>query len=132
MGPLLIFSSRMMGTPNSNELIMDRLNDSPLDTAWGSSVRPLSLTRHAAKRTQQRGIPGWFLALLVEHGRSRHDGHGAVIKTIDHATRRRLKATLSRPQYVAAESYFDVYAVVATEDCAIVTAAHRTRRKHLH
>lgn len=93
---------------------------------------PLALTRHAAIRTQQRGIPPWFLALLLAHGRSRHDGHGAVIKTVDRAARQRLQMLLSRTEYAAAERYFDVYAVVATDDQAIVTAAHRTRRRHLH
>ena len=39
---------------------------------------PARLTDHAAIRLQQRGIPGWFLNLLLSHGRSRHDGHGAV------------------------------------------------------
>jgi hypothetical protein len=29
---------------------------------------PLHLTRHASARLQQRGIPAWFLGLLVEHG----------------------------------------------------------------
>jgi hypothetical protein len=89
------------------------------------------LTDHAAIRLQQRGIPSWFLGLLVDHGRSRHDGHGAVIKTVDKSTRRQLRTLLSRTQYAAAERYFDVYAVLAA-DQAVVTAAHRTRRRHLH
>ena len=92
---------------------------------------PARLTGHAAIRLQQRGIPGWFLNLLVSHGRSHHDGHGAVIKTVDKSTRRQLKAALTRTEYVQAERYFDVYAVVAA-DQAVLTAAHRTRRKHLH
>ena len=71
------------------------------------------LTHHATRRAQQRGIPPWFLQLLLTHGHSRHDGHGAVIKTVDRAARGRLQAVLSRADYVAAEAYFDVYAVVA-------------------
>lgn len=92
---------------------------------------PARLTDHAAIRLQQRGIPNWYLSLLLEHGRSHHDGHGAVIKTVDKSTRRQLKQVLTRTQYAQAERYFDVYAVVAA-DQAVVTAAHRTRRKHLH
>jgi hypothetical protein len=38
---------------------------------------------------------------------------------------------LSRTEYASAERYFDVYAVVAP-DMAVVTAAHRTGRTHLH
>jgi len=42
-----------------------------------------------------------------------HDGRGAVIKTVNKTTRRRLQKVLSRTEYASAERYFDVYAVVA-------------------
>lgn len=91
-----------------------------------------TLTRHAGIRLQQRGIPAWFLELLCEHGRTHHDCHGAVVYTVDRAMRRRLRERLSRSDFVAAERWFGVYAVVAMDDQAILTAAHRTRRRHLH
>jgi hypothetical protein len=91
-------------------------------------ARPIRITTHAAVRMQQRGIPAWFLDLLVAHGKTTHDGHGAVLKSVSKATRRRLQAVLSPREYVQAERYFDVYAVVSA-DCAIVTAAHRTNRR---
>lgn len=88
----------------------------------------LRLTSHAAMRIQQRGIPAWYLSLLIEHGKSTHDGHGAVLKSIDKSTRQRLKGVLTRKQYASAERWFGVYAVVAGDN-AIVTAAHRTHRR---
>ena len=101
--------------------------------AGSSACRPnLPLTHHATRRIQQRGIPPWFLQLLLAYGHSRHDGHGAVIKTVDRAARGRMQAALSRAAFVAAEAYFDVYAVVALDDDAVVTVAHRTRRRRLH
>ncbi|MCB2041997.1 MAG: hypothetical protein KDH48_15105 [Rhodoferax sp.] len=101
--------------------------------AGGGTRRPnFPLTRHATRRIQQRGVPPWFLQLLLAYGHSRHDGHGAVIKTVDRAARGRMQAALSRADYVAAEAYFDVYAVVALDDDAVVTVAHRTRRRRLH
>ncbi len=54
-----------------------------------------------------------------------------MIKTVNKSTRRRLQKMLSRTEYASAERYFDVYAVVAP-DMAVVTAAHRTSRPHLH
>ena len=90
-----------------------------------------TLTQHAAARIQQRGIPAWFVGLLLDHGRSHHDGNGAVIRTVDRATRRHLRTELTRSEYAAAERYFCVYAVVAS-DQAVITAARRSRRKHLH
>jgi hypothetical protein len=86
------------------------------------------LTAHAAVRMQQRGIPPWFLKLLVQHGKTTHDGHGAVLKSVSKATRQRLQGVLSRAEYAQAERYFDVYAVVTPDD-AVVTAAHRTTRR---
>ena len=94
-------------------------------------VKTFRLTTHAAVRLQQRGIPAWFLSLLMEHGKTSHDGHGAVLKSVNKGTRRRLQAVLSRTEYAQAERYFDVYAVVSP-DSAVVTAAHRTRLARLH
>jgi hypothetical protein len=88
----------------------------------------MRLTHHASKRVQQRGIPPWFLELLVAHGRPRHDGHGAMVISVDHDTRRKLQALLPRTQYAQAERYFHVYAVLSPDD-AIITAAHRAHRR---
>lgn len=86
------------------------------------------LIGHAAVRMQQRGIPAWFLRLLVQHGKTTHDGHGAVLKSVSKATRQRLQRVLTPQQYADAERWFGVYAVVSSDD-AIVTAAHRTHRR---
>ncbi len=91
----------------------------------------IQLTRHAKVRMQQRGVPSWFLSLLLEHGKSAHDGHGAVIKSVNKGSRRRLQQVLSRTAYATAERYFDVYAVVTPDD-TVVTVAHRTGARHLH
>ncbi|MDB5871545.1 MAG: hypothetical protein JWQ07_987 [Ramlibacter sp.] len=95
------------------------------------TVTPFRLTNHATVRLQQRGIPAWFLGLLIQHGKTSHDGHGAVLKSVNKSTRRRLQSVLSRTQYAQAERYFDVYAVVAPGQ-AVITAAHRAGRRHLH
>ena len=55
---------------------------------------------------------------------------GGILRGVDFA-RRQLRDVLSSNEYAAAERYFSVYAVVSA-DQAVVTAAHRTRRRHLH
>jgi hypothetical protein len=98
--------------------------------AQGSRAQQeLRLTNHAAVRLQQRGIPPWFMQLLLEHGSTEHDGHGALIKSVTKATRQRLARVLDRKQYAQAERWFGVYAVIST-DSAVVTAAHRTQRRY--
>ena len=37
------------------------------------------LTRHAAIRSQQRGIPSAAIEALLDYGTEHHDHHGAVI-----------------------------------------------------
>lgn len=86
------------------------------------------LTRHAQVRLQQRGIAPWFVDLLLVHGKTTHDGHGAVLKSVSKATRERLRRVLPRERYVQAERWFDAYAVVSA-DAAVVTVAHRTHRR---
>jgi hypothetical protein len=88
----------------------------------------IRLTRHAEVRMQQRGIPAWYLDLLVEHGKTTHDGHGATLKSFNKSTRQRLRQVLSREQYARAERYFGVYAVLTPDD-VVITAAHRTNRR---
>lgn len=100
-----------------------------MDHRIGKGTTPaIRLTQHASVRMQQRGIPGWYLRLLVEHGKTTHDGHGAVLKSVAKATRERLRRVLSREEYAQAERWFGVYAVVSA-DQAVVTAAHRTHRR---
>lgn len=97
----------------------------------GVSLGPglsLRYTHHAAVRLQQRGIPEWFLALLLRHGKTTHDGHGAILKSIDHDARRKLKAILPRAEYADAERFFGIYAVVS-QDQSVITDARRTKRR---
>lgn len=74
-------------------------------TLRGSELR---LTRHAAVRMRQRGIPGWYLALLVDHGQTTLDAHGALVKSMTKGTRARLQRMLGD---------------------AVITTAHRSRRR---
>lgn len=39
-------------------------------SATFSAIPAFRLTDHAAVRLQQRGIPGWYLALLLQHGKT--------------------------------------------------------------
>lgn len=90
-----------------------------------------TLSNHASVRLQQRGIPAWYLALLIRLGKRHHAGGDAVIRWVDKAARRRFQQTVSREVYARSERYFDVYAVVA-QDQTVVTAARRHAGKRFH
>lgn len=55
-----------------------------------------NLSRHAAVRMQQRGIPQAALECLLAYGRLQHDHHGGAIVFLDKAARRRLARDLNR------------------------------------
>jgi len=92
---------------------------------------PVNVSKHASVRLQQRGIPAWYVELLVTWGQSRHDGHGAQVFSVTKPVRNRLARELPHTSYVRAERYFDVYAVVSG-DGTLITAAHKQRRAHWH
>jgi hypothetical protein len=92
---------------------------------------PVYLSQHAQARLQQRGIPAWYVDLLVSWGEGRHDGHGAQVFAVTKAVRHRLARELPREEYVMAERYFGVYAVVSGGG-TLITVAHRQGRAHLH
>lgn len=51
----------------------------------------MSLTLHAAKRCQQRGVPPLVVDLLLEFGSRQHDGLGAEICYFDKKAKKRLQ-----------------------------------------
>lgn len=51
----------------------------------------MSLTLHAAKRCQQRGVPQLVIDLLLEFGSRQNDGRGAEICYFDKKAKRRLQ-----------------------------------------
>ena len=89
-----------------------------------------TLTRHAATRCQQRGLPPMLLDVLMQCGSSVPAGDGAVKVFIDKAARRRIKV-YAGPLASTLHEYLDVYAIVAA-DGQVITAAHRTERIRRH
>lgn len=84
-------------------------------------------TKHAARRYQQRGsIPREVIDLYLRYA-SRSHSNGAKSYSFDKKSRRRLKAVLGRRDYSRCEKWLDRY-IVAADDGAIITIAHRARR----
>ena len=89
-----------------------------------------SLSRHAAIRSQQRGIPPHAIQALLDYGTEHHDHHGAVVLLLDRAATKRL----SRSHHVRGsdlDTLRGLYAVL-TGDGRVRTVGHRTRRLQRH
>ncbi|MBP6902782.1 MAG: hypothetical protein KBC73_22005 [Burkholderiaceae bacterium] len=84
------------------------------------------MTRHAARRAQQRAIPPMAIDLLLRFGRSEKAGDGCTRVYLDKTSHRRLRAYAGR---LASHlhDYLGIYAVVAG-DQHVVTVAHRIER----
>jgi hypothetical protein len=83
------------------------------------------VTRHAAARMQQRGIPPATLERVLRHGRELHDHHGGVILTIDKAARERLRRS-GEARGPELDRLAEVYVVLVGGN--VVTAGHRYRK----
>lgn len=86
-----------------------------------------TLTHHAARRLQQRGIPEDLVPLLVQFGTCEYDKRGAKLIYLTHKGRERIRRTVGADQYSRLEPTLDIYAVVDTAG-TVVTVGHRTHR----
>ncbi len=89
-----------------------------------SNLQP-TISRHAAARMQQRGIPSARIEQLLAYGREVHEGHGGVIVYFDRAARRRAeRAGVARGHEL--DRLWGMYAVVTGG--MVATVGHRYRR----
>lgn len=86
-----------------------------------------SMTHHAMKRMQQRGIPERVLPLLFEYGEEEYDHHGTVTLYFNKRSRERLSKTMPEDELKRLTNALNAY-VVLDKDGAVVTVGHRTQR----
>jgi hypothetical protein len=88
----------------------------------------MSITNHASKRLQQRGIPEKVLPLLFAYGKEEYD-HKSRLRTVylNKQSREHIAKVTDPSEYKRIQPALDVYAVLDRDDC-IVTIGHRTHR----
>lgn len=83
----------------------------------------IELSRHAAKRSQQRAIPAEALPLLLACGERRHDGRGGVRYIITRASLAAAARAVGHSRRL--DSLAGAYAVVSGDDeRAVITVGH--------
>ncbi len=92
----------------------------------------MKLTRHSARRMQQRGIPPLMIEMLQRFGKHAYDHRGGVIRFLDHSARRLIERHLGSQVYRRLHEYQDAYLVEAMDTGAIITCGHRFAGLHLH
>jgi len=83
------------------------------------------LSRHAAKRMQQRGIPQFIIECLVQTGEKKRVQHG-LIMVFGKRGRLRMRKELGEAYAKWERQLKSVYVVL--ENSMVVTVGHRTSR----
>ena len=84
------------------------------------------LTKHAATRIQQRGIPPQIIKNIIEHGSVRRVPGNAMARFISKKDFKVLQQMLPKNDCVKLQKYKNVYIVV--KDQKVLTVGRRTQR----
>lgn len=90
-------------------------------------MNDVHLTRHGARRMQQRSVPPLVVDWLLKFGVRRPAGDGAERVELDRHGRRELARAVGTWIYSRVEAKLDTYLVLGG-DGAVVTLGHRTRK----
>jgi len=85
--------------------------------------RHASMSRHADKRAQQRGIDKVALPLLLAYGQREFDGKGGIRYLMTASSLDSLSRAVGRTKQV--EALAGVYAVISAEDQTVIMMGHR-------
>lgn len=86
-------------------------------------------SRHAAIRSQQRGIPQLIIDWLITYGAVATAGRGASTHYFDHHARRRLSQDVGVRVVTLLGRLMDAY-LVMSHDGTIITVGHRFKAIH--
>jgi hypothetical protein len=85
--------------------------------------RKAELTRHAQKRSQQRGLGEDQIPVIKAFGEAEHDGRGGIRYLMTGKAMTRLIRALGRNQCI--DGLAGAYAVISIDDDKVITVGHR-------
>jgi hypothetical protein len=88
----------------------------------------MNLTKHAAGRSQQRGIPPLVIEWLQDFGEEAHDGAGCIKRYFSKASLRAMERAFGRQPVSKLNQYMSAYTVESASNGAIVTVGYRRSR----
>jgi len=86
------------------------------------------ISKHAAIRAQQRGIPPFIDQLLDLYGREQYDGHGGVVRYLDKSSIRRMERDMGREPVRRLSTWRNAYKVMSSHDGCTITTGLRSER----
>ena len=88
----------------------------------------MSLSIHAAKRAQQRGIPPLIEQWLDQYGEELYDGHGGIIRYFSSISIRYMEKSFGRAPIRKLSEYLNSYKIESIHDGSTITIGHRYKR----
>lgn len=86
------------------------------------------ISKHAAIRAQQRGIPPFIDQLLDLYGKEQYDGHGGVVNYFDKCSIRRMEREMGREPVRRLSTWRNAYKVKSSVDGHTITTGLRSER----
>lgn len=88
----------------------------------------MNVTKHAAIRSQQRGIPPIVIEWVRKFGQKEFDHRGAVTRYLDKDARKTLTKVIGSQVIRQLETFLDVYVIESTVNGGVITTGHRYKR----
>ena len=88
----------------------------------------MTMSRHAEKRAQERGIPPLIADWLDLYGETEYDGRGGEVRYFSRKSIRTIKRVVGSGPVRHLASYFNAFKVVSGNDGQTITIGHRTKR----
>jgi hypothetical protein len=88
----------------------------------------MKLTKHAAERSQQRGVPPLIVDWLEQFGEESFDGHGCIRRYFSKASVRAMEREFGRQPVSKMDQYLRAYSIESTASGKIVTIGYRQTR----
>jgi len=85
--------------------------------------RKAEMSRHAQKRSQQRGLGEDQVPIITAYGETEHDGRGGIRYLMTDKAMARLMRALGRNQCI--DGLAGAYVVLSADDGTVITVGHR-------
>lgn len=90
------------------------------------------LSRHAATRVQQRGVPPLILNWLLDYGAEEFDGRGGIVRYFNNQAVRHLEREVGHAPVARLSEYLRCYLVESARDGGVITVGKRHNAKTIH
>ena len=83
------------------------------------------ITKHALRRSQQRGVPKLVMNWLLDYGEECYDGRGGVLRFFTKTSIHKIRRDQGAESLARFSEYFRCYLVQSSSDGCVITVGKR-------